>query len=476
VSTVNAVPIDTDGDDDDPRWTPQPTDTEETQLACLDHGDYLRELHEFVGEDGQLDRAHPQVRAELAELLARKRNLPESGNPPAPAVRLAPDIEAQIAELEAITPLTVAEVLEDWAPQNLNVVGRDKPKPPSIRGVLYSNTNHLVFGPFSASKTMLAAWCALEVIQDGDNVLWLDVDGGHPGDLRERLLSFGLTEAQLESPVDGGNLIYLRPETQLGDQRAKAIAQLCLDHDVRLVIVDSAIGTFSMEGKDPDKAQDVNAWWQDVGDNLAGHRAAVVLIAHSGLAAEAQNRAAHSQRFSTIAAVVYQLKTSESLRRAEPGEDITGLTSIIVKKDRPSYHRVARDTSLGTLAITSHCIRDTANDEHGDVTDDGEWTLAAELQPPSTGEKAKGDTWRPTTLMERASRRVEEAREPFTKNALKLATNGKGEQVAKAIDYLIQDGYLRSTNPGARGSKIELLRPYRAPAGGAKSNPYEDDK
>jgi hypothetical protein len=476
VSAANATHIDTAGDDNDPRWTLRAGDDENTQTAYLDRCDFLREFEERVNDRGQLDRSDSRVRSELAELLERMRAVPSAAtNGTAP--RLAPTpgpviVEDEYAELEAMTPIE----LDDWEPQDLSVVGRERPKPPVIRGLLYASTNHLWFGPFSSSKTMLAAWCALEVIQDGGNVLWLDVDGGHPSDLNERMRSFGLTELQIKKPEDGGNLIYLRPTSALGGQRDKVIAQICRDHDVRLVVVDSAIGTFSMEGKDPDKAQDVNAWWQQVGDHLQGHRAAIVLIAHSGLAADAQTRVAHSQRFSTIAAVVYQLKTGEALRRGEPGEDITGTTSIIVKKDRPSYHRVARDTSLGTFTITSHCIRDTELDDEGNVTDPGEWTLTAELAPPLTGEKAKDDTWRPTILMERASRKVEEAREPYTKNALKLATNGRGEIVAKAIDYLIQDGYLRSTNPGQRGSKLELVRAYRAPADEPKTHLYEDDE
>jgi hypothetical protein len=395
----------------------------------------LRDLLEFMPEE--------EVRREVATLLAAKRAETPADDEPEED---GPEHGGLVVELG------------DWAPQDLGVLGRERPKPPVWRGILYEATNHLIFGPFSASKTMAMVWCAVEVIEAGGVVLHLDVDGGHAGDLAERYLSFGLTEQQLRSPEDGGNLIYLRPSSKLGAQRAKLIAQLCRDHDVQLVIVDSAIGAFSLEGRDPDKAQDVNAWWQQIGDNLQGHRAAVVLIAHSGLAAEAQNRAAHSQRFATIAAVVYQLKTSEALRRAERGHDITGKTSIIVKKDRPSYHRVPRDTSLGTLEITSHCVRETQIDVEGNTVDPGEWTLSAQISEPAN-EVARQT--RPTYLMERACRELEQAVDPMTKNALQKIVTGNRQFVGIAIDTLIREGYVRNNKPGQRGGVLEVIRAYR---------------
>jgi hypothetical protein len=358
----------------------------------------------------------------------------------------------------AVSPVgdTVPEPVEllDWAPLDLSIIGRVKPEPPSISGLFYAGTKHLVFGPHSASKTMLAAHAAVEVVQDGDVVLWLDVDGGHPGDLYERFEQLGLTLAQVKDQV-----MYLRPEGSLSENRAYVLAELCRERDVRLAVIDSSIGSMSLQGLDPDKATDVNAWWQRVGDHLQGQRAAVVLIAHSGVSADAQNRAAHSARFGTHAAVIFQLRTSESLRRGEPGRDVVGKSSIIVQKDRPSYHPVAHGQSLGDFIVRSLCLRPVEVADDGTIASPGAWTLTAAIRDPSS---TPGGAFRPTVLMERASRALEQSATPLSKNALKSLVSGKTKIVLQAIDLLVLEGYFRNTTPDRQAHLLESIRPYRA--------------
>jgi 5S rRNA maturation endonuclease (ribonuclease M5) len=72
------------------------------------------------------------------------------------------------------------------------------------------------------------------------------------------------------------------------------------------------------------------------------------------------------------------------------------------------------------------------------------------------------DEWKPTILMERASRYVEACEEPPSKNQVEKAIHGKSsDHKRQAVDILIRDGYF-AVEPGPRNAKLlRSVRPYR---------------
>jgi hypothetical protein len=69
--------------------------------------------------------------------------------------------------------------------------------------------------------------------------------------------------------------------------------------------------------------------------------------------------------------------------------------------------------------------------------------------------------WRPTLLMERASRTLEAQTKPQSKTDIVAATRGTDTHLYAALGFLIEDGFARLTDDGLL---IEVVKPYRGPS------------
>jgi hypothetical protein len=92
---------------------------------------------------------------------------------------------------------------------------------------------------------------------------------------------------------------------------------------------------------------------------------------------------------------------------------------------------------------------------------DAETLMLELLQQPA---EEKGEDWRPTYLMEQASRFLEACSEPPSRNVFENAVpSSTRDNRRAAIDYLVEDGYA-SERPGLRNARLYVsIRPYRQP-------------
>lgn len=453
MSATNAAHIDTAGDDDDQRWTPRSDDTESTHLAYLDRCDSLREFEERTDDTGQLDKTDAYVRTELAEVLANGRGATAAAlNGTTPIVRLAPTEDEQIADLESWDPPPTPPV-DTWEPRDLVDAGSIIPKPASIAGLYYPLERHTMFGPHSAGKTQLCAGTIAAVVKEGRNVAWVDVDGGNPGDLLERLKSYGLSIDEIREHVD-----YYTPDQMLSTEQRKRVKQRCIDQQTLLTIIDSAIGSMTRQELEPKDANAVEKWWLDVGDAFKGVDGAVVLIDHTGHAHDAMGRPMDSARKLQAVACAFALAAISpggrgDIRGKNPA---VGKTKITIAKDRPTFHG-PRDSVLGILNVVSTQI------ETADPTTDspGLWTLDWNIEAPIRQEPGK---WRPTAIMEQISRWLEEHPGEHSANIVEReAAHGGGgvEFRRQAINELVQADYA-TEREGKRGARMFSHRdPYR---------------
>src|SRR5207249_3499838 len=93
------------------------------------------------------------------------------------------------------------------------------------------------------------------------------------------------------------------------------------------------------------------------------------------------------------------------------------------------------------------CVRSTG--DHVTVT----------LSPP-TAESAERAAFRPTTLMERVSRALEEA-PGLSKKAARAAVKGRAEYVDLALDLLIAEGFVEARRD-RQATRHYVRRPYRS--------------
>ena len=136
--------------------------------------------------------------------------------------------------------------------------------------------------------------------------------------------------------------------------------------------------------------------------------------------------------------VAYSLRLIEPFARGR-----TGRAAVKVEKDRPGRVReFAEDDQVAMVSATSH------PDERVRIA----------LEPP---EPTTRGTFRPTVLMERASKAVE-ARPGLSVRSIRAAIRGaRNDTKDLAVELLVTEGYV-GARPEGQARRHYSLRPYRA--------------
>jgi GNAT superfamily N-acetyltransferase len=330
-----------------------------------------------------------------------------------------------------------------WEPLNLALIEERPPVRPTLGGLglVYPGKRHVFSGPQEAAKTLAAYAIALEVIRQGGIVVLVDLEMG-PWDARDRLRELGASAADFE------RLLYVEPDRPASEE---TILDL-IDLDPTLVVIDAAAGAYDLQGLDDNKRADVERfarvfvrsfWWRGV---------ATILLDHVVKNADSRGKyAIGSERKVGGADVHLGFEVVTPLARGR-----LGLYKLTTHKDRGGWLPRPR---AGELELRSdpetHAIS---------------WTF----RPPANVDETDG--FRPTALMERVSRYLEEQSEPISRTAIEEAVTGKVVYVRIAIDCLVREGFASETS-GARGARlVSSVHPYRDgdPVPGVRRRPRPD--
>lgn len=338
----------------------------------------------------------------VEEAAARLNEIAEGGNTDS-AESLFADVVAIVEEgLDPELP-TIAHVLED-------------------RCALYSGRINELHGEPSVGKTNIALALAKSVLERGGHVLFLDPEDSGKSAIR-RLKSFGCEVATIarffhhvHSPTAGQYRSLVR-----WARRVKP----------KLVVVDGVAESMGTMGLDEDKPTDFLQFARERLKPFADNGAATLVSDHVTKSTEGRGRWARGTgaKLGRYDGAVYSAELGKAYT---PTED--GFVKLRVSKDRNGGVG-----SMGQVILELHF-------RPGDHGTEIEW------QKP----KAKAE-FKPTTIMERISRRLEEFPES-TKNDLRQC--GKAEYVDLGILALEEDGYLKSERVGQR-MKFTLVREYR---------------
>jgi hypothetical protein len=205
---------------------------------------------------------------------------------------------------------------------------------------------------------------------------------------------------------------------------------------VSLVVIDAAAGAYDATGLDDNRRADAEAFSRAWIRPLWERNISTLLVDHVTKSAESRGRyAIGSERKLGSVDVHLGLEAHKHLHRGAEG-----LITFTTHKDRPGH--LARPNPA-TLELRSD------PDTHA-IT----WTFR-----PAT--PASADDWRPTVLMEKVSRHLEQQTEPISRSAITTSVTGKKDFILKAIDHLITDGYAAAST-GPRGAKlVKTLQPFR---------------
>ena len=302
------------------------------------------------------------------------------------------------------------------------------PDPPAIHGMLYARKRHVLSGPPESAKTLIAYLLLLSAMRDGWHVAIIDFEMG-PTAARQLLHELGATQDELT------DIYYVEPSAPPNEANYQAL----IGHEIRLVLLDAAIGAYDAQGLDDNKRQDAEKFAGTWTAPLWQAEIATLLIDHVVKNVDGRGKyTIGSERKLGGADVHLGLEALKTLSRGG-----SGLIKVHVHKDRPGY---MPRPSVAVLELASdpdtHHISWQIRDPHP-VDEEG--------------------AFKPTIYMERVSRELEKHDDPLSRNQIEEAVQGKRDYVRDALDHLVADGYV-SESVGPRNARMfASIAPYRKP-------------
>ena len=299
---------------------------------------------------------------------------------------------------------------------------------------------------FHCEPETLKSWAAqvavAEVLMAGGRALYLDFEA-EARDVVGHLLALGVSQEQI---LEG--LLYIRPEEGLGKEARPRLLALLAANPIEIAVLDGENTALAASGYEPNSNADVLTWKEElVRPVQVATSGPTILIDHVTKNPDTQGRWAvgAGQKLALIDGASFSFKLIVPF-----GVGRTGLASIHLSKDRPGHLRgltPGMNPEIAQLRLESH--------PDGSI----DW----ELRPSAgvkTDEEGK-EVFRPTVLMERVSRFLEEAAEPQSKAAVEKEVPGKRNFVRDALAALVVDGYVE-VMPGPHNSLLHhSLKPYR---------------
>lgn len=341
-----------------------------------------------------------------------------------------------------------------WAPLNLDQVlaGEEVDPPPSICArtdgacLFYAGAIHTVSGEPGSGKTWVTLEAALQEVVKGNDVTMVDFED-RASRVIGRLLGLGATPTQLRDHFN-----YIRPHTALDPTRDKHALEQAVA-GTTLVILDGVTEAMTLHGLDLNANADVATFYSMLPRWIADHGPAVVMIDHVVKDGEKQGRWAlgGQHKLAGIDGVAYLVKAVEPFGRGK-----TGLARVSVSKDRPGHvEEIALGRTVAEFRLDARDIN----------------CLRATLDPPAALPTDEAGDMRPTRLMEKVSRYIEITPNLAKKELLDGRISGKTNYLRRAIDRLVQEGYVEVTTGPNRKQSHRIVTAFRESEDALHTNP-----
>jgi hypothetical protein len=262
---------------------------------------------------------------------------------------------ADVVEARAVELLTrsagASETASSWHPVDLGPIwdglidGTVEIPAPTVGqreaggGLFYPSRINGVFGRFGSAKSYVAAVAALQEIDAGRRVFWIDLED-NPTGMTQRLIELGADRAHVVE-----SFRYVNPVEALDPRRRAELFGRVDEDRPSLVVVDSTGEWLSLQGAKPNYDEEVAAFTKAHLAPLAASGAAVVTIDHIPHDARDPLRAIGSQRkMASITGAVYLVDMV-----VEMGKGRRGMSRLQSAKDRLGTY--PRETVVAELHL-----------------------------------------------------------------------------------------------------------------------------
>lgn len=304
-------------------------------------------------------------------------------------------------------------------------------EPPSTCELVYRGKRHLLSGPPEAAKTLTAFVFALEEIRSGGTVAIIDFESGAP-ETRRLLEDLGATLEEIAT------VHYFEPDGPPDDSDVASL----VDNGVTLAIIDALAGAYDVSDLDDEKRRQVERFARTWIRPLWRDGIATIAIDH--VVKNNKNRGTFSigsERKLGAVDVHLGLRAIRQLHRGA-----TGLIRVTTHKDRPAH--LARPHAAD---IELH-------------SDPATHRITWEIRPTADPGDDPAGGWRPTVLMERVSRYLEQQTDTVPVTVIYRDVRGKRDYLVEAVAFLVGDGYADEAPGNRRSRQIRSVKPYRDPS------------
>lgn len=336
------------------------------------------------------------------------------------------------------------------------------------QGLFYRGAVNDLHGEPGCGKSMIAQIAAAQELKQNHDVIYIDYEDS-ARNVVKRLLLLGVTGEQIVA-----HFHYVRPSAKPSSPTSLGGWRETLDYadTATLAIVDGVTSCLAYAGLDSNSGDDIATWYNTMPRLISACGPAVVLIDHVVKSKDNRGRYAGGsmQKLALIDGISYSVDMTKPV-----GKGVRGTIVIKSGKDRISE-------------IEEHCAVNWSNGSHLREAARIEInstnpklmrvTIARPNMMPSEDRQTKRDDFRPTGLMERISRMLEDSLEEPNQSELfkALKEDGSGARTAimsKAVSLLLQEGFVSNRSGRNNRSIFKSVRPYRQ-IDDPKSDAYVD--
>jgi hypothetical protein len=297
--------------------------------------------------------------------------------------------------------------------------------------VFYAGALHDLHAEPGTGKTWLELYAGADILRSGSAFAFLDYEG--------TAATFVTRLRALRVPgdviADQSRVAYHNLVGKTSPDVVELLVEQFTEMDVALVGLDSMLPALIRNGWDDNSNADLAAFYELFARPLTANGAALVCTDHMTKDSATRARGARGASAKLqLVDVSYSLKTLKPFSR-----DRAGTVRITCAKDR-----------FGTFAIGQ-----TVADIHVAPNVD---FLDLDVRAPE--ERDPDAPFRPTVLMERISRALEDHGDEMGANELRLAVRGDDKTKPVALQMLVNEGYV-ARRPHGQRVLHQSIRPFR---------------
>lgn len=302
------------------------------------------------------------------------------------------------------------------------------------QALFYAGKMHVLQAEPSSGKSWIALFAALEVLNMGGSVIFLDYED-QAVSITGRLLALGGDPASITERFQ-----YIRPSGAMGTQERAELSTVLQRLNPDLIIIDGVAEAISRDGFDEDRNSEVVKWVDQYPRWLSQTGACVVMIDHIAKDKEKGGRYARgaSHKLAAVDGASYQVKIIHSFSRHKGGS-----VKLVVAKDRPGVFTIGEVAAVVKI----------------DPAGDGQ---IVRMIIEKSQEPRPSDSWKPTKAMEKLSLELERSPNPLQPKLLLDMTTGSGKRSTfqDALARLQTENFVTSFRVG-QTQYLRLVRRYR---------------